>query len=157
MSASFAFTIGAGFEPRVDARADPARLAVDPAAFAPALLLVGGLVFAVSGYTMWLSARGRFRWRVLGVAVFLTLVQFLVNLVAQMWEEGIGWVRPFTIFYYYQPQQVILKGNWTVDPGSQWGVGPLPVYGLVVLLAVGLVGYALALATFCRRDLPAPL
>jgi ABC-2 type transport system permease protein len=136
---------------------DPARLSIDSAAFGPALLMVGGLVFAVSGYTMWLSARGRFRWRVLGVAVFVTLVQFLVNLIAQMWEEVLGWMRPFTVFYYYQPQQVILKRHWTIDPGTLLGVGELPVNGLAVLVVVGLIGYALALTTFCRRDLPAPL
>jgi len=41
--------------------------------FGPALPVVGGLIFAVSGYTMWLSAAGRFRWRVLGIAVLVTL------------------------------------------------------------------------------------
>src|SRR5262249_31286578 len=65
---------------------DPEQLRVDPAAFGPALFAVGALMFAVSGYTMWLSAAGRFRWRVLGIAVFLTLVMFLVNVIGQMWE-----------------------------------------------------------------------
>lgn len=136
---------------------DPEKLRVDPAAFGPALFLVAALVFAVGGYTMWLSACGRFRWRVLGVAVFVTLLQFLINLIAQMWEEVLGWMRPFTVFFYYQPQQVILKHDWTVDPAMAWGGSGWPVNGLVVLLLVGIVGYALALWTFCRRDLPAPL
>ncbi|HXG11705.1 MAG TPA: ABC transporter permease subunit [Gemmataceae bacterium] len=138
---------------------DPERLRVDPAAFGPALFLVGALVFAVSGYTMWLSARGRFRWRVLGVAVFLTLVQFLINLIGQLWEEAFGWLRPFTVFFYYQPQQVVLKGQWMVDLGTAWNGGQplLAVNGVAVLLAVGVVGYTMALLTFRRRDLPAPL
>src|SRR5262249_32809838 len=38
---------------------------VDPRIFAPAMVNVAALLFAVSGYTMWLSARGRFRGRVM--------------------------------------------------------------------------------------------
>jgi ABC-2 type transport system permease protein len=133
------------------------RLRVEPARFGPALWLVGGLIFAVSGYTMWLSAAGRFRMRVLGLAVLLTLLMFLVNLIGQMWDV-LGPLRPLTVFYYYQPQQVILAGDWFVRlrewNGGQplWAV-PMPL----VLYGVGLAGYALALWTFCRRDLPAPL
>ena len=133
------------------------RLAVEPVRFGPALWLVGGLIFAVCGYTMWLSSAGRFRWRVLGLAVFLTLVQFLVSVLAQMWDQA-AWMRPLTIFYYYQPQQVILSGDWCVT-FHEWNGGsplvhvPMPV----VLYGVGAIGYAMALWTLVRRDLPAPL
>ena len=133
------------------------RLAVRPSAFGPALFLVGGLLFAVSGATMGLSAAGRFRWRVLGLAVLIALVQFLINLIGQMWD-AMEFLRPLTIFYYYQPQQVILGHHWTVSL-SEWNGGqPLfPVPMPVVLYGVGLLGYGLALWTFNRRDLPAPL
>jgi ABC-2 type transport system permease protein len=133
------------------------RLAVRPSAFGPALLLVGGLLFAVSGATMALSAAGRFRWRVLGLAVLIALVQFLVNLIGQMWDV-MEPLRPLTVFYYYQPQQVILGQHWSVSL-SEWNGGqalfPMPMP--VVLYGVGLLGYGLALWTFNRRDLPAPL
>ena len=133
------------------------RLRIDPAAFGPALWVVGGLVFAMSGCTMGLSAAGRFRWRVLGVAILITLVQFLINLLGQMWDPLAAW-RPFTIFYYYQPQQVILGHDWSVTL-SEWNGGqPLcRVPMLAVLFGVGAAGYALALRVFIRRDLPAPL
>lgn len=133
------------------------RLEVRPAEFAPALVLVGGLIFAVCGTTMWMSARGRFRWSVLGLAVFVTLVQFMANVLGQMWEPA-AWLRPLTIFYYYQPQQVILTGDWCVTL-AEWNGGapllrlPMPL----VLFGVGLLGYALALGTLLRRDLPAPV
>jgi ABC-2 type transport system permease protein len=137
---------------------DQSRLHTDPMAFAPALVAVAALIFAVSGVTMWLSARGRFRWRVLGVAVFLFLVQFLVNLIGQMWPEAFAWARPLTVFYYYQPQQIILGQTWAVDLGAWNGGHPLTaVPGPAVLFGVGIVGYALALRTFLRRDVPAPL
>jgi ABC-2 type transport system permease protein len=137
---------------------DPANLRTDPMRFGPALLSVGSLIFAVGGFTMALSARGRFRWRVLGTAVFLFLAMFLLNLLGQMWEEVFGWVRPLTVFYYYQPQQIILGQGWAVDLRVWNGGQPLaPVPAAAVLFGVGVVGYALALRTFTRRDLPAPL
>src|SRR5262245_55516085 len=55
---------------------DPELLAVNPGKFGPALWNVGGLLFAVSGITLALSAAGRFRNRVIGIAVLLTLMQF---------------------------------------------------------------------------------
>ena len=101
---------------------------------------------------------GRFRGRVLGLAVLVTLLQFLVNVVGQLWDDG-RWLRPFTVFYYYQPQQIIRATALVDGPGGVWNGGqPLfAVNVLAVLVTVGSVGYALALWTFCRRDLPAPL
>ncbi len=130
---------------------------VSPLDLAPGLANVAALLFALSGFTMWLSARGRFRWRVLGTAVFVTLLQFLVNVLGQMWD-AMAFLRPLTVFYYYQPQQTILRGKWTVDLGVWNGGQPLlAVPAAAVLAALGLAGYALALRTFTRRDLPAPL
>jgi ABC-2 type transport system permease protein len=137
---------------------DREALRLEPAAIGPGLLNVFALLFAVSGYTMWISAAGRFRWRVLGGAVLLTLVQFLVNVIGQLWDV-VAPLRPFTVFFYYQPQQVILSHRWAVDVGQAWNGGQ-PFYHvnmIAVLLGVGVVGYALALWTFSRRDLPAPL
>lgn len=123
-------------------------LSADPWRFAPALLNIAGLVFAVSGATMILSAAGRFRNRVLGLAIFLFLVQFLINLIGQLWDVAEP-LRPLTIFYYYQPQAIILDPNWTQNP-SIWR-------RLAILLLVGCCGYVLAWQIFSRRDLPAPL
>jgi ABC-2 type transport system permease protein len=133
------------------------RLEVRPLDFGWALWAVGGLMFAVSGYTMWISSLGRFRWRVLGVAVVITLVMFLINLIGQMWDR-MAPLRPLTIFYYYEPQPLILgkRSNVTL---AEWNHGkPLvELPSLVVLYTVGAVGYLLALRTFRRRDIPAPL
>ncbi len=133
------------------------RLAVRPLAFGRALFVVGGLLFALSGATIALSAAGRFRWRVLGVAVLVALVQFLINVIGQMWD-ALECLRPLTIFYYYQPQQVILGSNWTVGLGEWNGGQPLSrLPMLAVLYGVGALGYGIALWIFCRRDLPSPL
>jgi ABC-2 type transport system permease protein len=136
----------------------PAAKPIHASMYGPALWNVAALLFAISGYTMWLSSTGRFRNRVLGVAILITLVQFLVNVVGQLWDV-VSPLRPYTVFYYYQPQQIILRQRWTVDAGLYFpgSLGYVPLNGVVVLFSVGAIGYALALWTFCRRDLPAPL
>jgi ABC-2 type transport system permease protein len=123
-------------------------LHLDPRDFLPALLDVALLLFAASGLTMALSAAGRSRNRVLGLAVLAALVQFLVNLIGQLWPP-MEPLRPLTIFYYYQPQPMILRADWYSD-GNVW-------FRLGVLAAAGILGYLIALVTFSRRDLPAPL
>lgn len=140
-------------------QAERERLAIHPTQFLAALPVIAGLLFAISGYTMWLSSAGRFRWRVMGYAVLITLVQFLVNVLGQMWS-AIAWLRPLTIFYYYQPQPAITNDPrhpyWYWIKLDVWGLSTqVPMLG--VLFGVGALGYLLALWTFTRRDLPAPL
>ena len=125
-----------------------ANLHVDPVRFLPGLLNVGLLVLALSGYSMFLSAAGRFRSKVLGLAIVITLVQFLINVIGQLWSP-MNWMRPWTVFYHYQPQPLILKDDWASQAATWQHLG--------VLLAVGVAGYLLAWWKFCKRDLPAPL
>ncbi len=122
---------------------------IDPARFLPALLCVSGLLFSVSGVTMGISSLGRSRARVWGTAISLFLGMFLVNVLGQMWEDWLGWLRPFTIFYHYRPQGLIKNVDWLAD-GAIW-------FHLGVLLGVGVLGYLFAWLSFSRRDLPAPL
>jgi ABC-2 type transport system permease protein len=146
----------------VPARGTSVGAPIDPAVFGPALWNVAALVFAISGYTMWLSSRGRFRGRVLAVAILATLLQYLINVIGQLWDV-LAPFRPFTVFYYYQPQQIILNHKWSVDVNKLWGHEGtanevlFSVNALLVLFLVGFIGYALALWKFARRDLPAPL
>jgi ABC-2 type transport system permease protein len=127
---------------------DIPELHIDPLRLAPALLSHALLIFALSGLTLFISALGTYRSRVLGIAVLGTLLMFLVNVLAQLWTD-IDIVRRFTVFYYFDPQTIILKQAW---------LGMAPVWlRLGVLLTLGCVGYLLALWTFTRRDLPAPL
>jgi ABC-2 type transport system permease protein len=151
--------LGIGVFGRFDfhAPADVRDLSINPVEYGPALVNAAALVFAVSGVTMAISAAGRFRGRVMGTAVLVVLIQFLINAIGQMWPRA-AVLRPLTVFFYYQPQRIILAGQWTVDPGPCWHSGwHLPLYASLVLFAVGGLGYALALAIFSKRDLPAPL
>lgn len=121
---------------------------VDPFRFLPGLWSVALFVLAISGYTLLLSAAGRFRSKVLGLAIVITLVQFLINVIGQLWN-AMKWMRPYTVFYHYQPQPMILDDHWMSDMDIWLHLG--------VLLGVGVAGYLLAWWTFCKRDLPAPL
>ena len=122
---------------------------IDPLRFLPALPFVFALLFSVSGVTMAISAMGRSRARVWGGAMTLFLSMFLINVLGQMWQDTLGWLRPFTVFYHYRPQLAILQENWHAN-GDVW-------FHLGVLVSAGLAGYVLALIGFCRRDMPAPL
>jgi ABC-2 type transport system permease protein len=121
---------------------------IDAWRFAPALLNAAVLLLAVAGVSIAISAFGRFRGRVLGTAVLVTLLQFLVNVIGQLWPTAEP-LRPFTVFYYYQPQPIILDPSWYTN-NAIWT-------RMAVLLGVGLTGYVVAWWHFRRRDLPAPL
>ncbi|MFO0968544.1 MAG: ABC transporter permease subunit [Gemmataceae bacterium] len=123
-------------------------LRVDPLRLAPALLSHAFLLFAISGLSIFISALGRFRSRVLGIGVISTLLMFLLNVLAQLWGD-VAFVRPYTVFYYFDPQTIILHADWA-RMGMVW-------LRLGVLLGLGSLGYAAALLVFSRRDLPAPL
>ena len=123
-------------------------LYVDVPRFVPALACVVALGFAVSGTTMIVSAFGRSRGRALGYGALLVLVQFLVNVIGQLWTP-LASLRTLTIFYHYQPQPMIVNPGGATSGAAWLQVG--------ILMAVGAGGYAIAAWKFCRRDLPAPL
>jgi ABC-2 type transport system permease protein len=136
----------------------PEYLSVDTSGQPAALLNLAALMFALSGLTMAISAAGRSRWRTIGFAALAVVAMFVANVIGQLWEEA-AFVRPATVFFYYQPQLIWLKGTWGVELGDAWSAGrPLAaVPGVVVLFTVGMIGYLTALRIFTHRDLPAPL
>jgi ABC-2 type transport system permease protein len=138
--------------------AEPEVMAVDVSRQWLALVNLAALMFALSGLTMAISAAGRSRWRAVGFAALIVVAMFVANVVGQLWDDA-AWVRPATVFYYYQPQKVWLKESWVVDLGDAWAAGkPLvQVPVLLVLGGLGAGGYLVALRVFTRRDLPAPL
>ena len=116
---------------------------------------LAAMMFAFSGITMFVSSCGRNRWRTLGWAALIYVLMFMVNVIGQLWDAA-GFLRPFTLFFYYQPQKIWLAHDWYVNVNEVWpGAPSVPV--LPVLLVVGALGYGLAYRVFTRRDLPAPL
>jgi len=134
----------------------PEALPVDASGQWLAAVNLMALMFALSGGTMLISACGRNRWRAIGWAALMTVLMFIGNVIGQLWQSASA-VRPFSLFFYYQPQKVWLKGDWFANLNEAWPGVNVPVPMVVVLFAVGAIGYALALWVFTRRDLPAPL
>ncbi len=133
----------------------PDELPVDATRQPLAIVNLAALLFAISGLTLAISAINRSRWRAIGFAVVVVMTMFIVNVLGQLWDAAAP-LRPFSIFYYYQPQRIWLKSEWLANLGEVWPGSPgVPM--LVVLVAVGTVGYLAALLAFTRRDLPAPL
>jgi len=123
-----------------------------------ALVNLAALMFAVSGLTVAISSMNRSRWKATGIATGIVLAMFIVNVIGQLWDT-LALLRPLSLFFYYQPQKIWLKNQWLTDwsgaGASASLVLPLPV--LVLLSAVGILGYCWGLRTLIRRDLPSPL
>ncbi len=133
------------------------QIKVDPQSLAPSVWNIMAFLFALSGLTIFFSAMGRFRNRVIGLVVFLVLIQFIINVLGQLWQP-LEMLRPLTLFYYYQPQLISLYHHWYVDPGQIWLKHGLVSLHLVwTLIGIGSLGYLLAWWQFSRRDVPAPL
>jgi len=129
---------------------EPERMEIDGSAQFPALFNLMGLMFALSGLTMLLSSAGRSRWKVIGYGILLGLLMFIVNVLGQLWDSA-AFLRPISVYYYYQPQKIMLRSEWTTSVAGS----AAPVVG--VLFAAGAAGYLGAWRIFTRRDLPAPL
>lgn len=119
---------------------------------------VVGLTLALTAFTMAVAVRGRSRWRAMSWVIAVVLVMFLLSFLGQLLE----WLKPWrvlSIFYYYQPQGIIIHGRQLAP--IQLGYGEeawkISVPFIPFLLVLAAVGYAMALFGFCRRDLPAPL
>ena len=133
----------------------PDELPVDAAGQPWAILNLAALMFALSGLTIAISSANRNRWRAVGFAVLVAMSMFIINVLGQLWD-AVALARPVSVFYYYTPQRIWLKGDWMANLGESWpGAPAVPL--LAVLFAVGAIGYLTALRIFTRRDLPAPL
>ncbi len=133
----------------------PDVLTVDADGQPWAILNLAALMFSLSGLTIAISSANRNRWRAIGYSVLVAMTMFIVNVLGQLWDV-LAPLRPGSVFFYYLPQRIWLKNDWLAPLGESWSGAPnIPV--LVVLFAVGTLGYLIAYFTFTRRDLPAPL
>lgn len=131
---------------------------IDVSAYWGAVFNAMGLIFALTGATLAVAARGRSRWRAISWVIAVVLVMFLLSFLGQLLE----WLKPWrvlSIFYFYQPQGMVIHGR-TAAP-IVLGYSPeAPTFFIrfvPFLFLVAVLGYLSALVGFCRRDLPAPL
>ncbi len=139
---------------------------VDALNFAPACVNLFSFGFVVLGISTLFSCLDRFRWRAIGMALAVYVVQvllFMVSLANESWK----WVENITFLSYYQPDRIVLltsRGQLnaslvraaevsnTAWPSqlSPWGLSLSLILLSCILIAAGTL-------IFRRRDLPAPL
>lgn len=101
-------------------------------------LTLFALVWAVGGYAAFFSAFASDRGKPAGVAAGLTLLLYLIWVIGGLSARW-SWLKRFSIFSAYKPQQALANGE---IPGRE----------IAILLVLGLAGAAGALVVFHRRD-----
>jgi ABC-type transport system involved in multi-copper enzyme maturation permease subunit len=98
------------------------------------------LMFTISSYTMLISSYSTEGGKATLRAAAVTLVFYWINLAVIMWP-AIDFLRPFTVFHYHQPQQLMMNQ-------------PLLGWNLAVLCTLALAAGGLAIRQTSRRDVP---
>jgi ABC-2 type transport system permease protein len=97
------------------------------------------VLWALSGIALLASAATSEAGRAAGLAVGFALASYLGNYLANLSPDW-AWLRPYTIFSYWDPQEIIRQG------GAQWTDLSIP-------LAVAAASLLLAVIVFARRDI----
>ncbi|AIQ12003.1 ABC transporter permease subunit [Paenibacillus durus] len=98
------------------------------------------LFFAIGGLTFLVSCLSNDEKRALGISGAIAFGFFTIDLVAKI-SDKLSWMKALTLFSLYRPSEI-------VTGQAKWGQISL------VLLAVGLLAFALGILLFKRRDLP---
>ena len=97
------------------------------------------LLFAsAGGVTLFVSATRREGGAAVSWCAGLLAGSYVLDYLARVWS-AIAFLRPLSLFRYYEPQRILREG--------------VAVQDVAVLAAVGAAGLILALAVFARRDL----
>ena len=108
---------------------------------APDLLPVAGmalLLFASAGcVALFVSATRREGGAAVSWCAGLLAGSYVLDYLARVWS-AIAFLRPLSLFRYYEPQRILREG--------------VAVQDIAVLAAVGAAGLVLAFAVFARRD-----
>jgi ABC-2 type transport system permease protein len=98
-----------------------------------------GLALSIAGPVLAVSAAGRHRGQVVGATIVLGAGGFAINFIAQAWST-VSFLRFLSPFHYYTPADALVSGT-------------VPLGSLAVLLAVFVVGVAVADRLLEHRDL----
>jgi ABC-2 type transport system permease protein len=133
--------------------------AVSPTLFLPAALNAFAVGYFLAGLTTLVSSFSRFRSRVIGLMAVYFAVSMVLKVVGLVKPE-LHWMLSGSFLSAYEPQILVAEPefawSWTEPTGmGGWQWGGLSYQG--ILLALGTLFYGIAMAHFCRRDLPAPL
>jgi ABC-2 type transport system permease protein len=136
--------------------------AIDCTVFVPSSVNLFAFGFFLLGLSSMVSSWDRYRWRTIGIVITVYVLQIVIFGLGKA-SESLSWLTHLTFFDLYRPQP-IAKVAMTSGQTAAWGLLPVeadawlgPFAFTLILLALGLICYALAAAVFSRRDLPAPL
>jgi ABC-2 type transport system permease protein len=145
-------------------RYTPMRQKVESSVFLPATANLFALGICWAGFTTFVSACDRFRWRTIGIVVATYIVQMALKILGTAASEW-GWLKNLSVFTAYEPEAFVHIA--TESPAHAWSlwlekpIGTITFWGPLgydlLLLALGYLAYLLAAIIFHRRDLPAPL
>jgi ABC-2 type transport system permease protein len=141
----------------------PMRTRVDPQSLAPAAVNLFSFGLCFAGIASLLSASDRFRWRTIGIALGLFVLQAIAKVVGVL-KKDFEWLKYISALTVYEPSRLVEiavqqpEYAWALTmpgAGGEQALGPLG-YDLI-LVAIGLTCYVAAAVVFAKRDLPAPL
>lgn len=98
------------------------------------------LFFAIGGISFLVSSLANDEKRARGVSGLIVFILFSMDLLGKF-SDKLDWVRRASLFSLYEPSEIV-KGNADLT------------ISVVVLAAVGLVSFGLAVWLFRKRDLP---
>ncbi|WP_442602363.1 ABC transporter permease subunit [Paenibacillus sp. KN14-4R] len=114
--------------------------AFDTSRFIQMNLMAFLLFFAVSGISFLVSALSNDEKKALGISGLITFLFFSLDLLGKI-SDKIDWMRNLSIFSLYRPADIV-KGQGDI------------LVPCMVLVAIGIVTFALAILLFRKRDLP---
>lgn len=140
------------------------RDVIDPRIFWPGIVNSVCLGIFFVGFTSWLSALDRYRWRTLGI-VFSIYFVMAVFKIGGMAVESLRWMLYLSVFSLYEPElhiRILDSGKESLWSIVRWNskfemyeLGPLGSNLLLLLLAATFL--LLAHRAFARRDIEAPV
>ena len=98
------------------------------------------LQLAIYALTLAASAAGREAGRAALVGVLFTVLSFLVNVIAALWDKA-SFAKPWSLHAYYDPREILTQGH-------------LPASSVLILAVFSAVAMTAAFVRFLRRDLP---
>lgn len=127
--------------------------------FVPAAFNAFSMTVFLAGLATLASSFDRFRARTIGLMAGFFAIELLLKVVGLVGKD-LHWLLNFTFLTAFEPQRLVASPEfaWSLTVplhNGDWAWGGLSYQA--VLLGMGLVSYVIAIAHFCRRDLPAPL
>jgi len=132
--------------------------------FVPGAFNLFCLGVALAGFSAFVSAFDRYRWRTIGIVVTAYVIWLVLKLLGQAIIE-VSWLQRLSLFTAYEPQKFISiamnhpEQAWSLALYDSAGrfIEPGPLGYNLILLGIGGVSYVAAAYVFQKRDLPAPL